>query len=549
MNILKNFVNKILKKFHLTLFILTKIFRNLNLSARALNSDFPIQKKGIIGYYKSFYKGNQGNFFLRFYNSNQNNLFFLSTFYNLVRNHIFAYEIFESKKFYREYFKKFTDKDLKVIGISHFENKKLNFKISTKSNSYNFLVNPERLSYLKFKDEEVKISSDSDFLVSENFNKIIDHKPFLVLAIFIDGFNYIQNCEYLKKIAPNTYKFFNQKGHMFANHFSNAEWTVPSFANIFTGKYTHNHGLFHPNANHDVGKKNKLISEYFQENGYLTFMCNSGWRSSPGYGYIKGFDRTIYKKEANSKFIIGETLEHLNAFSKTKNFCFLGFNDLHHFIDVVPPLSSQVQCDIKKIHDTQTDSNNFKSVEQDYDEKLIEKLKAQTLDLDSKLKQLYDFVENSYPENYIVTIFTDHGHAYLSKDPHILSHYRTSIPWLIKASKNIDYSMFENLFTSNIDILPSLLELSNIPLENASIDGKSIFKKSKYDKFIIESIYPNKKAYFKFLIDNKFSNLDADIEVDNFGSINIINQNNHIINIEEIINHWNKNFLLTKKDF
>lgn len=26
-------------------------------------------------------------------------------------------------------------------------------------------------------------------------------------------------------------------------------------------------------------------------------MCNSGWRFSPGYGYAKGFDLTIYKKK------------------------------------------------------------------------------------------------------------------------------------------------------------------------------------------------------------------------------------------------------------
>lgn len=549
---LKNLLNKILKNNPLILFIFTKIFQNLNLSARAQNSDFPIQKKGILGFNNYFYKGKKGYFYLRFYNTSQKNLFFLSTFYNLVKKHLFAYEIFEAKEFSKYFFKKFNNKNLKIVGISHFARQKQNFRIKSNINEYDIFIEPERFSYLKFSKniKTIKISSTNKFLVSENYEKKIKKNPRLVMTIFIDGFNYIKDSNYLKKIAPNTFDFFNNNGHIFNKHFSNAEWTLPSFASLLTGKYTHNHGIFHPDANHDVGHNNKLMPEYFQDAGYFTFMCNSGWRSSPSYGYVKGFDRTIYKKDANAKYIIGETLDHLCAFNDANNFCFLGLNDLHHFLDITPPLIMQSKFQNNQIYKMKVNKINLKSVEKSYDINSVKKLELKTYELDCKLKLLYDFVKNNYPKNHLISIITDHGHAYLSKSPHILSHYRTSIPWLIKSSKKIEYAKYRNFFTSNIDVLPTLLDLSDLSSKNLKIDGKSIFQKSFSDSFLIESIFPNKNAYFKFLINNKFLNVNANVKVDYFGRMTI----NKIINsknifLKKIIDHWNNNFLLNKQDF
>ena len=206
-------------------------------------------------------------------------------------------------------------------------------------------MEPEKFSYLNFKAKKVKIDSDYEFIISKNFLKKKEKKNNkLVIGIFIDGLSNFSNNDLFKKTAPKTYNFF-KKGNIFQNHFSNSEWTVPSCATIMTGKNTHNHGIFHPNANHDISKKNKVMAQFFQENNFVTLMCNSGWRTSPSYGYVKGFDRTIYKREASADFLINRSIDHLISFKSYDNFIFLGLNDLHHNLDLVPPLNLQINSD------------------------------------------------------------------------------------------------------------------------------------------------------------------------------------------------------------
>lgn len=173
-----------------------------------------------------------------------------------------------------------------------------------------------------------------------------------------------------------------------------------------------------------------------------------------------------------------------------------------------------------------------------FNENSIEKLKLKTFELDKKLELLYNFIEVKYP-NHTVTIFADHGHAFLSKEPHILSHYRTSVPWLVRSSKMIDHNKYDTLFTSNIDILPTLVDLCNLTYNNSEFDGKSIFNKSINDKFIIESIYPNKTVHFKIFKNKKFENLNTRIIVDNFGFMTMYKEKNYQLNIdiEKIINN------------
>ena len=554
---MQKYVNKIfevLKRYPLIRFIGTKLLRNFMFirANRDIYYLFPFTKNGISGYKSPFYRGKRGEFYTKFYSSNQKNIFFLTIFYNLLKEHIFAYEIFEARKISHIYKKKFKSTDTKILAISHFNKNKLDFRIKKNDGVNKISIIPERLSYLKLDCNEVEISSKDNFLISENFNKNKVDNPKLVVTVFIDGLNYIGDLNIFKQIAPNTYNFFLNKGHMFTNHYSNSEWTVPSFGNVLTGKYTHNHGIFHPDAIYDVGKVNKLMPEYFQEQNYLTFMCNSIWRNAPSYGFVKGFDRTIYKKDANSKFVINESIEHINAFKKMNQFCFLNFNDLHHDLDISLPVISQVNNKFENVFDNiGAKASKKKSVERSYDVSRIEKLKIKTLELDIKLKQLFNFIENDFSNNYLVNLFVDHGHAFLSKDPHILSEKRTLVPWLIKSSNINDYSKFKYLTTSNVDILPTILDICNISTQKKQFDGVSIFNKlQKREKFLIESIYPNKKAFFKYYNEEKFFNVNSDIDVDYYGYMKINSlENQNVFDLNKIINNWNKNFKLSETDF
>ena len=102
---LKNFISRVLSNYPLLRFIIFYYFRKLKLSARALNSDFPISNKNeLLGYDEAFCsKKKTEGFFLRFIPTSNNNLYFIVKFYSLVRNHLFGYEILwaQKKKFFK----------------------------------------------------------------------------------------------------------------------------------------------------------------------------------------------------------------------------------------------------------------------------------------------------------------------------------------------------------------------------------------------------------------------------------------------------------------
>ena len=558
---LKNFIRKRLDNYPFFAFIILYFSRKLRLSSRALNSDFPISNiKELVGYNEPFCcKKKSEGFFLRFYPMSNSNLYHINKFYSLVRSHLFVYEILWAKKTNTFKIKnKLSQKNL--IAISHFNKKKQIFKINDENRRYNIELEPEKYSYLSFKTKKLKITSDKDFIVSKNFlKKKIQRNNKIVIAIFIDGLNNFNNLSLFKKYAPETFSFF-KKENIFQNHFSNSEWTVPSCATIMTGKNTHNHGIFHPNANHDISKKNKIMPQFFQENNYVTLMCNSGWRTSPGYGYVKGFDRTIYKKEANANFLISESLNHLNSFQSFNNFIYLGLNDLHHNLDLVPPLTLQINSKPSLIYSIKNDEK-IKSVNEKLDKKKVEILKQNTLALDKKLSILYSYLEKNYKDNFVISIFTDHGHSFMGNDQYILSKTRTSIPFLLKIDeKKNDLNIFDNKnLSSNIDILPTLLGACGINNKNRNFDGINLLAKNKGKKIfkrdiIIESIYPNKKYQAK-IINHKNSEyiFNLNNHVDYKGRIILkekpIKSDRKMKLITNNIKAWNKKHCLNNKSF
>lgn len=552
----KNFVKNFLNTYPLLRFIILYFFRKSKLSARALNSDFPISNKNsFLGYNEAFCSNKKTDgFFLRFIPTSNNNLYFIGEFYSLVRNHLFGYEILKAQK------KKFINLNTnsyknKLIAISHFNKKKQIFKVNADKKKYLIELEPEKFSYLNFKAKKVKIDSDHEFIISKNFLKKKEKKNNkLVIGIFIDGLSNFSNNDLFKKTAPETYNFF-KKGNIFQNHFSNSEWTVPSCATIMTGKNTHNHGIFHPNANHDISKKNKVMAQFFQENNFVTLMCNSGWRTSPSYGYVKGFDRTIYKREASADFLINRSIDHLISFKSYDNFIFLGLNDLHHNLDLVPPLNLQINSDPSLLYELEN-KKKIKSIDELFSNKKIEILKQNMNILDKKLSILYEYLIKNYENNFVISIFTDHGHSFLDDNNYILSKSRTSIPFLLRTNLKKNKSNFINnkKLSSNIDILPTLLGASNIRVNNMKFDGINLLEKNNLNTdIIIESIYPYKKYEAKIINNNSEYIFNVDNVIDNNGKIilkgNLDRSNPKVKLLLNKIKIWNRKHILNHKNF
>lgn len=349
-----------------------------------------------------------------------------------------------------------------------------------------------RFHYLPMaKNSKVGVSSSYDFIVGDELEKRQSrkHKKKLVLVLFIDGFaaEILREIR-LRDLMPNTYNFF-AKGVIFNNCYSSSKWTLPNLASMFSGKYTKNHGVFHPNKEVELGKNYPVLSNYFKNNGYLTFHVESGWRLTPSYGYCKGFDRTIYKKNMQENDILDAFFEHIRAFKDRDNFVWLSFMDLHHDMNLLPDIDIQVETPVK-FHSY--GSSKMKSaLIKGFDEKKTYKYAKKLSNIDFTLKKLYDYVEGIYSDDEVlVVLVSDHGQGYLKNTSPSLSKIRTHVPLMVRGCKSKNTS--NNEIISNMDILPILLHLSGIPHDKKSLDGTlpKIFGGKGRAYAITETIYP-----------------------------------------------------------
>ena len=347
--------------------------------------------------------------------------------------------------------------------------------------------------------ENIKISSNNKFIQGNPLilNSKEKKSKKNVLLIFIDGLPSFKNILSFEELMPNTKEFFND-GIYFDNNFSTAEWTMPSFASIFTGLYSHKHKMYHPREFYNVSKF-ETLSSLFKKEDYINFQIGSNARSNPAYGYCDGFDRLIYKRNMGCDDVIFNFIEHSNTFLKSNQFNLITLFDLHHFLNGSPSIMSQSKLDLDYLNLVK----DKKSIHQEYNEIKIEILKNEIKRLDFHLSTIYNYINKNYDtDEILISLFSDHGHSYLSKKNDILSNDVTKVPLLIR-----DSSINENYtseLTSNVDIFKTILKLSNIDYTNINNDSSipSILGGNNDEKYIIsESIYPN--APYHCVVRNK----------------------------------------------
>lgn len=374
----------------------------------------------------------------------------------------------------------------------------------------------------------------------------------LVLILFLDGL--AESC-FSPNNMPNTFDFF-KNAVRFSNNFSNAEWTLPSVPSFFLGSRQQTHGFFHPRKNHLFSNKFTTIAEYFQKSGYLTSQFNGMWRMSPAYGYVSGFDRTLYKKEFNCNQIINNFFEHFRAFPKRSHFVWMSFLETHHLLNTIPDLSNQLANSFGAHLTTPwyDNSNNNKSVFIGKNDFLKEIYVSEIKRLDFYLSNLYSFIEKNFADKDLhVNLVSDHGHAFLTQEKHPLSDERIRVPWLIRDSKFNKKHTFE--LTENIDVFSTILSSCGINFNNKNINSNlplTVGGKKERRYSFSQSIYPgqtykavintkNSKYYFeseKKTSDDGF--LDLNIKFDEKLS-NITDQIDFsfIKKVQDQMNIWN----------
>ena len=350
-------------------------------------------------------------------------------------------------------------------------------------------------NYYRLKKVNVNIQSDKELVIA-NPIELVHHKQNkkLVISLFVDGISQKVINEYgLEAVMPNTYRFFS-KGMICRNAFTSSDWTLPSLASLISGLFVPNHMMISPDINIKYPTKQKLLFEHFKEAGYYTAIISGDWRStSATYDSIRGVDRYIAKHQNcgfRTEDVIVNAIDHMETFKETDQYIWIGTGDLHDVADEIN-LPSAVQAKMS-LTDYETGEKSLTSVKQKYSPNKISAYVKVATHVDSKLKVLYDYIEENYDEDeFVVTLFGDHGQGYIVKpDEFHLSRGLSNIGFMTRGGS---VSGTTDEYINIVDYTNIITKLAGIEDAHIESDGKlpKIYGGMDENKYAItETIHP-----------------------------------------------------------
>lgn len=257
-----------------------------------------------------------------------------------------------------------------------------------------------------------------------------------ITVIFIDGLasNFFAD-EPISSLMPNTSRFFSD-ARQYENFVSCAEWTLPSVASIFSGQEPLLHNIWRHRQTEEFDQQSQILPEVLSGAGYFTSMIGGNWRVAPGYGYTRGFDKYLFKKNTELDWSISQHIEIRETFKHRSHFSWISAMEIHApWPKVVPSLNLQVDIP----HSFLARENSPTGIKSPYEKKseLKEISYKQALrDLDKKLERLYEYIskkEKLRPQTVI--LLSDHGQKYLTQETSVLSGSKTRTPLMIRGAE------------------------------------------------------------------------------------------------------------------
>lgn len=326
---------------------------------------------------------------------------------------------------------------------------------------------------------------------------------------------------------PNTMKKLKQKGAYGENFFVNTPICCPSRTQFFTGRYYHNTGAptgtcMHVNAEANVFNASRSMFSLLQKAGYQTGVFgkvtndqskyfqskrsegmdvigapidyNNFWGSkyfekypngSTAFNEYEGMDRYQTSQIGNQTMA---WLQHIKSKNPSQPF-FLYFGPhaphfpatpapwyAHAFDNAAAPLTKNYNAGHENKHsqvanNPALDANAKSFIDQHYRDRW-----SSLLSVDDFVSEMIDFLEESgMLENTYIIYTSDHGYHLgqwrlgCSKEQPYETDIR--IPFLIRGP-GIEANSEFDLLTGNVDLLPTILDLADVP-QPVDVDGKS----------------------------------------------------------------------------
>jgi len=355
------------------------------------------------------------------------------------------------------------------------------------------------------------------------FFKSVSKKRYNIMILVIDAArsDHFSFYGYSRKTSPFLDNI-SKKSYVFENAFTQATWTKPSVASIFTSTYPSRHGTNMYAKTTKSGLKTNVLPDSFitlaevlKQKGYKNYAVTNNNFIAPNLNFDQGFDRYIVV--GPDKHVTKVTIDRLNEIKEKDNF----FMYIHYLGPHSPytPLENFKNRFVKPEHEFIDTRGKHQDdyLKMDLSEEqlnyIISQYDGEILYIDYEIKKIYSKLKKmNVLKDTILVVIADHGEDFLDHK-NIFGHgwdpYDTQIrvPLIIHIPGHKP-KRIEKLVRL-IDIMPTLLKINRIRVPK-KLDGrsfKSILKGKNIDLEIFSERNQNGENWSAFSVcfrDNKY---------------------------------------------
>ncbi len=280
-----------------------------------------------------------------------------------------------------------------------------------------------------------------------------------------------------------------KNGIIFTNAYSNAPWTKPSVASMFTSVYPNEHGA--KTMNDILPDALLTIAEFLKNSGYYTCYFNGGnYCIGKHFNFDQGFDYYTLKpsKLNKSTGLTDSFMAHVDSISPKKFFAYIHYMDTHVPYNVnrfnnlfVRKIDTYFEPGVDYISNwhirIMTSHDRMSEEERSY---LISLYDGQIRFVDESIKKMVAFLKDrKILDDTLIILTADHGEEFWEHNNyehgHTLYNELLHVPLIIYGNRLKPAKVTERVRL--IDLFPSIMQMASIEDKNSFYRGSS-FKES-----------------------------------------------------------------------
>jgi arylsulfatase A-like enzyme len=320
--------------------------------------------------------------------------------------------------------------------------------------------------------------------------KAVIPRPDHIILIIVDALrpDHLGCYGYGRPTSPNIDRLAG-RGARFENAYSNAPWTKPAVASIFTSLYPNVHQAI--NRFDVLSERALTLAERLKAGGYFTCLVNGGNALIHEFNYDQGFDYYAYSESLDSEAAVKRFESVLSEAGGKNLFVYVHLMDTHlpyHLNDLNRELAGSRSQDFwpgrldrDSIREL-TSSGTLSGQDRDY---LISLYDEQIKYADARVGEIVSALESGgLLGGSLVVLTSDHGEEFWEhgnyEHGHSLYDEILRVP-LVMAGPGVPPAELETR-VRHVDLLPTIMEAADPGFRGEGIAGTSVWKYLKKDR-------------------------------------------------------------------